>query len=55
MLLLSVTVSVNWNQLIDGLLLNLVNSSGTWERDVLGGLERKNVVIQKAKHSKKRL
>lgn len=53
MLILSFRVSVHWNQLIDGLLLNLVNSSGTWEREVLRNLERKNVVIQKAKHSKK--
>ena len=52
-LILSSTVSINWNQLIDSLLLNLVNSSGTWEREVLRNLERKNVVIQKAKHSKK--
>ena len=53
MLILSSTVSVNWNQLIDGLLLNLVNSSGTWEREVLGDLERRNIVVRKAKHSKK--
>lgn len=53
MLLLSATVSVNWNQLIDGLLLNLVNSSGTWERDVLESLGQRNVVVRKAKHSKK--
>lgn len=52
-LILSSTVSINWNQLIDSLLLNLVNSSGIWEREVLRNLERKNVVIQKAKHSKK--
>lgn len=53
MLILSSTVSVNWNQLIDALLLNLVNSSGIWEREVLRNLERKNVALQKAKHSKK--
>lgn len=53
MLILSSAVSLNWNQLIDSLLLNLVNSSGTWERDVLGNLEQRNVVAQKAKHSKK--
>lgn len=53
MLILSSTVSVNWNQLIDALLLNLVNSSGTWEREVLESLGRRNVVVRKAKHSKK--
>lgn len=53
MLILSSTGVVNWNQLIEGLLLNLVNSSGTRERDVLKNLERKNVTLQKAKHSKK--
>lgn len=41
------------NQLIDSLLLNLVNSSGTWERDVIENLEQRNVVAQKEKHSKK--
>lgn len=53
MLILSSTVSVNWNQLIDALLLNLVNSSGTWVKESLESLERSNVIIQKAKHSKK--
>ncbi|GEK30508.1 hypothetical protein KZO01_08170 [Kurthia zopfii] len=53
MLILFATVSINWNQLIDGLLLNLVNSSGSWERDVLGDLKRRNIVVRKAKHSKK--
>jgi len=53
MLILSSTVSINWDQLIDGLLLNLLNSSGTWERDVLGDLERRSIVVRKAKHSKK--
>lgn len=53
MLILSSTVSTNWNQLIDSLLLNLVNSSGTWEREVLGNLERGGVIVKKAKHSKK--
>ncbi|WP_218066635.1 Tn7-like element transposition protein TnsE [Aerococcus urinaeequi] len=53
MLILSSTSSVNWNQLIDGLLLNLVNSSGTWEREVLESLGRRNIVVRKAKHSKK--
>lgn len=53
MLILSSTVSVNWNQLIDALLLNLVNSSGTWEREVLESLGRRNVVVRKVKHSKK--
>ncbi|EKB5971588.1 hypothetical protein OPH27_000961 [Listeria monocytogenes] len=53
MLILSSTVSVNWNQLIDGLLLNLVNSSGTWEKESIQSLNRRNVMVQKAKHSKK--
>lgn len=53
MLILSSTVSVNWNRVVDNLLMNLVNSSGTWERDVLENLEQRNVVAQKAKHSKK--
>lgn len=53
MLILSSTVSINWNQLIDGLLLNLVNSSGTWEKESIQSLDRRNVMVQKAKHSKK--
>ncbi|MEZ2719683.1 Tn7-like element transposition protein TnsE [Niallia circulans] len=53
MLILSSTVSVNWNQLIDGLLLNLVNSSGTWEKQSIQSLDRRNVMVQKANHSKK--
>lgn len=53
MLILSSTVSINWNQLMDSLLLNLVKSSGTWERDVHESLERKYIVVRKAKHSKK--
>lgn len=53
MLILSSTKSINWNQLIEGLLLNLVNSSGTWVKESLESLERSNVIIQKAKHSKK--
>ncbi|TDM25432.1 hypothetical protein ETH99_09800 [Macrococcoides caseolyticum] len=53
MLILSSIGVVNWNQLIDALLLNLVNSSGTWIKELLESLERSNVIIQKAKHSKK--
>lgn len=53
MLILSSTIPVNWNQLIDGLLMNLVNSSGTWEKGSIKSVERKNVVVQRAKHSKK--
>ena len=53
MLILSSTGLVNWNPLIDSLLLNLVNSSGTWVKESLEILERSNVIIQKAKHSKK--
>lgn len=52
MLILSSIVPVNWNQLIDSLLMNLVNSSGTWEKELIKSVERRNVVIQKAKHSK---
>lgn len=53
MLILSSTVSVDWNQMIDQLLMNLVNSSGTWERESIKSVERRNVIVQKAKHSKK--
>lgn len=47
------SVPLNWNQLIDNLLMNLVNSSGTWEKETIQSVERRNVIIQKAKHSKK--
>lgn len=53
MLILSSTVPGNWNQLIDSLLMNLINSSGTWEKEIIQNVERKNVIVQKAKHSKK--
>lgn len=53
MLILSSTGLVNWNPLIGSLLLNLVNSSGTWVKESLESLERSNVIVQKAKHSKK--
>lgn len=53
MLILSSSKSISWNQLVEGVLLNLVNSSGTWVKESLKSLERRGVVVQKAKHSKK--
>lgn len=40
MLILSSTGLVNWKPLIDSLLLNLVNSSGTWVKESLESIER---------------
>lgn len=53
MLILSSAATVNWNQLIDELLVNLVNSSGVREKELIKAVERRKVIVQKAKHSKK--
>nr|WP_257128279.1 Tn7-like element transposition protein TnsE [Bacillus wiedmannii] len=44
---------INWDKVIGELLLNLVNSSGVWERKLIREIGKRNVKVQKAKHSKK--
>ncbi|WP_141534218.1 hypothetical protein [Bacillus cereus] len=44
---------INWDKVIGELLLNLVNSSGVLERKLIREIGKRNVKVQKAKHSKK--
>ncbi len=53
MLILSSILTINWNHVTEELLLNLVNSSGVWEKEWLGKLEQQGILVKKAKHSKK--
>lgn len=53
MLILSSDLSIDWDNIIEELLLDLVNDSGAWLKASLERLERKGVVVRKAKHSKK--
>lgn len=53
MLLIYSVTDVNWDSIVDNVLLNLVNSSGTWSKELIGNIRSKGILVKKAKHSKK--
>ncbi|HDR4532711.1 MULTISPECIES: Tn7-like element transposition protein TnsE [Bacillus] len=53
MLILSVTISVEWSSIIQDMLSGLVDKSGVWAKEMIMGIEREGIVVKKAKHSKK--
>lgn len=53
MLILQEQQDIQWDNVIEQLLKNLVKDSGVWLKESLKKVEDKGVMIQKAKHSKK--
>ncbi|WP_330994058.1 Tn7-like element transposition protein TnsE [Staphylococcus pseudintermedius] len=53
MLILSSDLAMDWDNVLEELLLNLVNDSGTWLKSSLEHIEKKDIIVKKAKHSKK--
>lgn len=53
MLILSSDLLIDWYNINEEMLVNLVNDGGTWLRKSLKKIENKGVLIVKAKHSKK--
>ncbi|PDZ08620.1 hypothetical protein CON70_26800 [Bacillus pseudomycoides] len=53
MLILQGQQDIQWDNVIEQLLKNLVKDSGVWLKESLKEIEDKGVTIQKAKHSKK--
>lgn len=44
---------MNWNELIEELLRNLIKDSGVWLKESLSNIEEQGILIKKSKHSKK--
>lgn len=53
MLILSSDLSMDWDNVLVELLLNLVSDSGAWLKSSLECFERKDIIVKKAKHSNK--
>lgn len=53
MLILSSDLSMDWDNVLVELLLNLVSEGGAWLKSSLERIERKDIIVKKAKHSKK--
>ncbi|WP_017473127.1 Tn7-like element transposition protein TnsE [Amphibacillus jilinensis] len=53
MLILTSPIIQDWKSIINQLLVNLVNDSGTWSRKSLENIETKEVNVTKSKHSSK--
>lgn len=53
MLILSSTISLEWSSIIQDMLSGLVDKSGVWTKELIMGIERKGIVVKKAKHSRK--
>ncbi|WP_368500717.1 Tn7-like element transposition protein TnsE [Bacillus sp. HSTU-bmb18] len=53
MLILFSKISVEWSSVIQNILLGLVDKSGVWVKELIMEIERKGIVIKKAKHSRK--
>ncbi|MFA2811722.1 Tn7-like element transposition protein TnsE [Bacillus mycoides] len=53
MLILSSTISVEWSSIIQNILSGLVDKSGAWARELIMEIESEDIIVKKAKHSKK--
>lgn len=52
-LIMSSPLAINWDNVIEEILLNLVSSSGVWVKEFILDMESRGVSVKKAKHSKK--
>ncbi|PEO42227.1 hypothetical protein COF01_22100 [Bacillus pseudomycoides] len=53
MLILFSKISVEWSSVIQSIFSGLVDKSGVWVKELIMEIERKGIVVKKAKHSKK--
>ncbi|MCM3737005.1 Tn7-like element transposition protein TnsE [Bacillus cytotoxicus] len=53
MLILSSTIGVEWSSVIRNILWGLVDKSGVWAKELIMEIESEDIIVKKAKHSKK--
>ncbi|GCF70082.1 TPA: hypothetical protein QCY19_002271 [Bacillus luti] len=53
MLVLYSTINIEWLSVIQNVLLNLVDKSGVWNRELIMAIESEGIFVKKAKHSRK--